>query len=225
MSHEIRTPLNTILCSTELIKEETENKLDKEIKSFFPIISLAGKRLIKTIDSILNMSELQTGSYEVEIKEIDVVDEILKYLVQEFRYAAGNKNIIIRETIESNDNKINADQYSVEQIFTNLLDNAIKYTDKGEIQIRVYRDQENKLSIDLKDTGIGIDNAFIPDLFEAFRQEYHGYSRKFEGNGLGLSLVKKYCELNNAHIKVKSEKGVGSIFTVTFNSKLKAASI
>ena len=117
--------------------------------------------------------------------------------------------------------KIKADIYTLTQIFSNLIDNAIKYTPTGAIII-LLENIAGKLIISVQDTGIGISKKFQEELFEAFTQEEQGYTRKFDGNGLGMALVKEYCKLNRANISVKSEKEKGSTFTVVFtNSQLK----
>lgn len=216
MSHEIRTPINAILNAANLIKEETYGYMNNEAKDFFPVIDSASKRIIRTIDSILNMSELQIGSYAPHYKRIDVEKEIIEKLYFEFKSLTISKGFRFDVICETEDVLIVADAYSMEQIFTNLIDNAIKYTEKGSIEIRIYRNHLYKLCVDITDTGIGISKEFLPMLFEPFRQEQQGYTRRFEGNGLGLALVKNYCKINNAEISVQSEKGFGTTFTVTF---------
>lgn len=111
---------------------------------------------------------------------------------------------------------IKCDEYSVHQIFRNLIDNSIKYTPEGTIDIIIDR-INGAAVIKIIDTGIGISNKYITQLFNPFTQEEQGFSRKYEGSGLGLSLVKKYVDINNAQISVVSEKNNGSTFTVTFN--------
>lgn len=220
MSHEIRTPINAILNAANLIQEESYGYMNNEVKDFFPVIDSASKRIIRTIDLILNMSELQIGSYTPQYKRIDVEKEIIEKLYFEFKSPAISKGFRFDVLCKTEDVSIIADAYSMEQIFTNLIDNAIKYTERGSIEIRIYRNQLYKLCVDIKDTGIGISKEFLPLLFEPFRQEQQGYTRRFEGNGLGLALVKNYCKVNNAEISVQSEKGLGSTFTVTFGDEL-----
>ena len=101
------------------------------------------------------------------------------------------------------------DYYSINQLFINLIDNALKYTLEGHVEIQINRNIKGNLVVDIIDTGIGISEEYLDKIFEIFTQEESGYSRKFEGNGLGLALVKKYCSLNNAEISVKSQKGKG----------------
>ncbi|MCW8848645.1 MAG: PAS domain S-box protein [Melioribacteraceae bacterium] len=213
MSHEIRTPVNTILNFVSLIKSDLGEAADDEMKSSFEMIDNGARRLIRTIDSILNMSQLQTGSYELRPRLISIVEEVLSPLVREFKQVALQKNLGFQLVVETNKTQILADQYTLTQLFINLIDNAIKYTKAGEIKIIVCSEGENLL-IQIKDTGIGIAEEFLPTLFEPFVQEEMGYTRSFEGNGLGLALVSKYLELNNGSIDVQSKKGSGSTFTV-----------
>ena len=110
---------------------------------------------------------------------------------------------------------------SISQMFCNIIDNAIKYTPKnGEIEIVLY-EKDDRLFVEIADTGIGISHEYLKNLFTPFTQEEMGYTRKFEGNGLGLAIAKKYAELNNAVINVKSTKGEGSNFTVIFKEPIK----
>lgn len=102
------------------------------------------------------------------------------------------------------------------QIFSNLLDNAIKFTPRGRVELTLHTEQNGDVLFTIKDSGIGIAEEYLPHLFEPFSQEEQNYTRRFEGNGLGLALVKKYCELNKATISCDSKKGEGSVFHVLF---------
>ncbi|MBK8944549.1 MAG: PAS domain S-box protein [Ignavibacteriae bacterium] len=217
MSHEIRTPVNTILSYSSLLKDELYDLNLFQFEDIFRSISIGGQRLIRTVDSILNMSQMQTGTYEVIVQRLNLNEEVLYPLFDEFKIDAVNKGLQLHLERNSNNSFINGDSYSVGQLFTNLIDNAIKYTNQGEIIIKSYNLDDNKLYVDVTDTGIGISDEFLTQIFNPFTQETQGYSRKFEGNGLGLALVKKYCSLNNAEIFIKSKKGKGSTFTVKFN--------
>ncbi len=213
MSHEIRTPVNTILNFTSLIKNDLGDDTSEEIKESFKMIDSGSKRLIRTIDSIINMSQLQSGILDLNIEKISLVDEILKPILNEYKPEAQNKNLNLSLTTNNIEDTFYADSYTINQLFVNLVDNAIKYTNTGNVQIITYSD-DTYLTVRIKDTGIGISEEFIPTLFDPFVQEEMGYTRSFEGNGLGLALVKKYVELNNAEITVESKKENGSTFTV-----------
>lgn len=217
MSHEIRTPLNIILNSTQFIKDELEQEQLAELSEIFTILNSSGKRITRTVDSILNMSELQTGSYEPEFTKVDLIKDVLKELVGEYNFIAKSKNLTLELSSQISQAFVYGDRYSLVQIFANLIDNAIKYTKEGKISVYM-RKERNKIIVEVTDTGIGISKEFIPYLFEAFRQEHQGYTRKFEGNGLGLALVHKFCDINKAKIDVQSEINVGSTFKVEFEA-------
>ena len=214
MSHEIRTPVNTILSFSSLIREEIEDNLNDDLKTSFFLMENAGKRIVRTVELILNLSELQLGTYELNKKQIDL-SPILFEITLEYRQQAKDKGLKI--FFENNKNNINvlADEFTIYQIFENLINNAVKYTESGSINVKLWA-EKNSIIAEVEDTGIGISEDFFPELFSPFTQEDQGYTRLYEGNGLGLSLVKKYCELNNAEIKVESEKGKGSKFIVIF---------
>ncbi|MHB1686476.1 MAG: sensor histidine kinase [Ignavibacteriaceae bacterium] len=217
MSHEIRSPLNVILSYNSFLKEELGSQLNEDFESSFTAIDSAGRRLLRTIDLILNMAALQSGNVEVKLSPIDLVS-IISVLVKEFIFSAANKNIKLSLNVKTEETKILSDDYIVIEIFQNLISNAVKYTLEGEIEIIIYNNFDGKLCVDVKDTGIGISKEFLQKIFMPFTQEETGYSRSYEGNGLGLALVKNYVALINADIKVESKKGVGSVFTVIFSS-------
>lgn len=218
MSHEIRTPVNTILSYASLIREELEEDMPVELSQSFSIMNRAGKRIIRTIDLILNLSQLQTGTFEYLPEKFDIFSRIIENLYLENNKIAKEKNLELYMEVDNKFDKyyIFADEYTVYQIFANLIDNAIKYTEKGHIKIFTGKDSDENVFVEITDTGIGISEEYIPHLFDAFTQEDQGYTRKFEGNGLGLALVREYCRLNKAVIKVTSIKNSGSTFRVTF---------
>lgn len=217
MSHEIRTPLNSVLNSAAVLKDYLGENPDDDILELFPIINSAGNRIIRTIDSIINMSELNLGTYEPIYKWLSLRNDIFKTIIGELNILAKNKGLEFKVIFGCENKKLYGDSYSLTQIFVNLIDNAIKYTNKGSVIVNTFLDDQNKLSVSISDTGIGMSEQFIPELFTAFRQEEQGYTRIFEGNGLGLALVKEYCNINDAQIYVQSKKGEGTTFTVKFN--------
>jgi PAS domain S-box-containing protein len=216
MSHEIRSPIYIILSYVDIIRESVSNKIDKELLPSFESIKLAGDRIIRTIDLILNMSDLQLGTYEVTYKNF-ALSSLLKSLIREYLQPATDKNIKIEFEDEAQSSKLVSDEYAVSQIFANLIDNAVKYTQEGTITVKIFNDEASGIITQISDTGIGISEEYIPVLFSPFSQEEQGYTRKYDGNGLGLSLVKKYCDLLGAEISVESKKNKGATFTVKFN--------
>jgi PAS domain S-box-containing protein len=213
ISHEIRSPLNIILGYNSLIKERLEGEPSLNLNSEFNIIEASSRRLLRTIDLVLNMSMIQTGSYDISKEEFDLKD-LIENILPEFKPAAEAKKIKLSFKNNCQTNKIVADKYTFKQAFQNLLDNAIKFTDKGEVEVLIY-ENDKSIVIDIADTGVGISKDYLSKLFEPFSQEEQGYSRKFDGNGLGLALTKKYIELNQGEITVKSSKGKGTTFTIT----------
>lgn len=213
MSHEIRTPLNNILTYASLLKEELEDKIPKDFESVFTVIDSSSHRLIRTIDLILNLSKIQTGNFETKFEKIDLDNDILEDISLEFFQQAARKNVKLSYNRRIKDSLISGDMYSVSQIFINLIENAIKFTENGKISIILdnYRD---KIRVSITDTGIGITKENQQKIFEPFTRENQGY---YPGTGLGLSLVKKYAEVNNASIKLKSIKGKGTTFMIFFD--------
>ncbi len=214
MSHEIRTPINAMLSFSSLIKEDVKEYSIPDIEESFQIISTAGDRIIRTTDLLINMAELQTNSHDFNPHLIDIKEDILTNLYASFKPFAKKKHLDINFIFEAEKTKVFADEYMLIKIFDNLIDNAIKFTTKGSIEIKVQNPIESIICVNVKDTGIGISEEYMRNLFKPFSQEESGYTRKFEGNGLGLALVKKYCDLNKAEIIVESEKGSGTSFQV-----------
>lgn len=211
MSHEIRTPINSILSYTSLLKEDVSDKIDESLNDGFSIIENSSHRLIRTIDSILNMSQLQTGSFELNQKNLNI-SNILKDLYDEFKNIASEKKLEIKLQLKPQECYVFADQYTITQLIANLIDNSIKYTNQGSITIRLAQCSEQKVRIEISDTGIGMSDEFQTKIFNPFAQEEQGYSRKYEGTGLGLSLVQKYAKLNDANLTFTSKKGEGTTF-------------
>ncbi len=213
VSHEIRTPLNNIITYTSILKEEFESKLPADFDNAFKVIDTSSQRLIRTIDLIINMSKIQTGNFETNFSKFDVEKDLLEDLTLEFYSRAKMKNLELKYNNAAKRTKVFADQYSLGQIFSNLIDNAIKYTPEGEVDINL-KNENNKICITVCDSGIGISQDYLPKLFSPFTQEEGGINRRYDGTGLGLALVKKYADINHAEISVKSSKGRGTKFTI-----------
>ena len=218
ISHEIRTPVNTILNFTSLLEIDVKDKVSNDLLESFRIINDGGMRLIRTIDMLLNMSQIQSDNYAPNFTEIDLDSDVLKNIAAEFSKLASDRNVDLIYSINTDSSRIFGDGYTLSQLFINLVDNAIKYTPRGKVEINLYS-SDDVTCVDIKDTGIGIAKNYIPFLFQPFSQEETGYTRKFEGTGLGLALVQKYAEINKAEIKVNSVKGFGTTFTVLFNNR------
>ncbi len=216
MSHEIRTPLNAIVGNVEYLNDTLNEQMNSDTRDSFEGIDLASKRIIRTVDLILNVAELQTSGYKPLFEKIDLNLDVLYKLYQEYLPSAKQKGLEFLYTCKEKVAIVNADGYSIAQIFANLIDNAIKYTIKGKVEILLGKNTNSEIFVEVKDTGIGMSKEFQQKLFEPFTQEEQGYTRSYDGSGLGLALVKNYCEINNAIIEVESEKNVGSTFRVIF---------
>jgi signal transduction histidine kinase len=216
ISHEIRSPLVAIQGYSELIKNELEGEFSPEFRQIFQSIENNSKRLYRTVDLILNMSQVYTTSYESNFKVINIY-KIIDEVFMNFSSFADEKNINYKFISNIGENiQIVGDEYSIKQIYDNVIDNAFKYTAKGEVKITL--DKINgKIKTIIQDTGRGMSNDFIEQLFQPFTQEFSGYTRLYDGAGVGLALVKNFVELNKGEIVVKSNLGEGTKFTISFN--------
>ena len=219
ISHEIRTPLNGVLGATSIIKDSLSDHITPAEETYFDAIDRASKRIIRTVDMILNFSRLQVGDIKYNPQLIDL-NSTLEEIYGEFYSSAKQKKIDLIFENKIGEIKINSDQYCLNQVFSNLLDNAIKYTKEGAVTISLYYDEENRIKIDFRDTGIGISEEYLKQIFNPYSQEEVGYKRAYDGVGLGLSLVKNLLELLDAEISVQSVKGVGSTFSISFSNSV-----
>lgn len=208
MSHEIRTPLNIILGYSGVIRDVFDPRNNEEYKRYFDSIEKAGLRLINTITQILDISRLETGEFPVSLHPISINDSLTS-AVDQLKVLAKEKNIELKLNLTSENLLVVADNYCLEGILINVINNAIKYSNKGLIEITTSVDND-LVRCTVKDEGIGISEEYLKRLFEPFSQEEIGYSRTYEGTGLGLALTKRYLELMNGKISVKSTKGVGT---------------
>ena len=215
MSHEIRTPINALLNFANLIRSEIEDKINEETLAAFDMLEASGNHITRTMELILQMSEIQSGNYIPKMEKFDLYLEVLLKLYNDFKKHLDKSKVQIKIVSEVKRAMVKGDRYSVEKIFYHLIDNAVKYTDKGHILIKLFV-SEGSLVSQVVDTGIGMNPEYHKDIFAPFLQEDHGYSRKYDGSGLGLAVAKHYCDINGAEISFVSEKGKGTEFTVTF---------
>jgi PAS domain S-box-containing protein len=220
ISHEIRTPLNGLLGMTSLIKDLFQNNIKEEDEAIFEGINISSHRIIRTIDMILNYSRLQVGEFNIRSDKINI-SLICSNLIKEFNTAANIKFLELTFRNNCGDVEIIADEHSITMAISNLIDNAIKFTNKGSVNVILNKDQNNDLVLDVNDTGIGINQEYIEHMFEPYRQEEMGYGRAYDGLGIGLSIVKKIITLNKYSINMESEKGKGTTFSINFGKVAK----
>jgi len=219
MSHEIRTPMNGILGFTELLKDENLSQTVQQ--EYITIIEKSGRRMLNIINDIINISKVESGQIEVTPTETNV-NEQFEYLLTFFKPEAALKNIslFLTKRLSSNDTFIKTDREKLYAILTNLIKNAIKFTNDGAIEFGCVKKGEY-LEFFVKDSGMGISDSQKKIIFERFRQANDTISRSHEGSGLGLAISKAYVEMQGGKIWVKSKEGQGStfLFTLPFHSE------
>ncbi len=214
MSHELNTPMSGIIGFSELLLSEMDNKNHREMAK---IIHKSGKRLNETLNSILDLSKIESQKLELKFSAIDLVT-----LIQECKYAfsdqVNKKGLSIHVSIDKDKIFVNTDQGILHKVLCNIIDNSVKYTVDGEINISADEDEKN-VNIRVTDTGIGIPAEDLNQIFEPFRQGSEGLNRKYEGMGLGLTITKKFVEILGGRLNIKSEKGKGTTMDIILPKK------
>lgn len=213
MSHEIRTPMNGILGFAELLKEPRLS--GKEQKMFIEIIEKSGERMLNIINDLINISKIESGQMDIHISVTNINEQLL-FLYNFFKLEASQKKLklIINYPQSGNTVLVQTDKEKVYAILTNLIKNAIKFTEKGKIEFG-YEVAVDKLVFHIRDTGIGIPENKQKTIFERFVQASSGMSSVYEGAGLGLSISKAYVEMLGGEIWLESEQGRGTSFFFT----------
>lgn len=215
MSHEIRTPINAVLGMNELILREANQK---DVLDYAYNIELAGKALLSIVNDILDISKIESGKTELVSGEYNVAASIYNF-IEMSRARAEKKGILLKVDIAENlPSKMYGDEMRLKQIYTNILNNAIKYTEKGEITLTLTGEEigDDKIftKATISDTGIGIREEDLDKIFDAFQRVDEEKNQKIEGTGLGMSITKQLVELMGGKIYVESEYGKGSTFHV-----------
>ncbi len=215
ISHEVRTPVNIILGYLALIAELTAHDVDEELHEFVRAINDASMRLIRTVDSVLNISRFQSRDIAINSMALRL-DKLLLDCCEKFRRPAEEKGLAFSYENACGSCEIMGDRYFLTEAFEHLLDNAVKFTSSGSVSLRLSTGSEQQAIVSVIDTGIGISEAFLEKVFDPYLQEDMGYNRMYEGVGLGLTLVKLFLEAHGAAIDVSSRKGDGTRIDVTF---------
>jgi len=217
MSHEIRTPLNII---TGLVRQFKKHDLNQEQRFYAEETLNASNHLLELVNNILDLSKIEKGQLSLEHRPFSI-QRLFKELERMFSLQADHKGIELDFHTSKNISKHHlGDAVRIKQVFINLIMNAIKFTQEGYITVQANKskteDSKELIEFRVSDSGIGIDAAFIRDIFEKFTQETNNYNRKFQGSGLGLTISKQLIELMNGVIKVESKKGKGTkiIFSI-----------
>lgn len=212
VSNEIRNPLNGILGFANLLKTEMAQLSRDDLYEFSDNISQSGESLLKILNDIIDISSIEAEDISFNMVPCNLKEIILES-IDNYRKVANDKGIEI-----INDNNFNysvlSDKETLYRIFNSVIDNSVRFTDKGYVRISISNESGN-IIIKIKDTGVGIDPSYIPMVFEPYRRENLGYSTKYQGAGLSLPLAKKALNVMNNDINIESQKGLGT--TVTIN--------
>lgn len=222
MSHELRTPLNSLLIlSKDLAENKNNNLIPDQIESA-EIIYKSGHDLLTLINEVLDLSKVEAGKMSLNIERLSLRN-IMHDLAKTFKSQVEQKGITLILDIEDQiTDTIKSDVQRLEQVLKNLMSNAVKFTDKGSITIKVSQPEESKIAISVIDTGIGIPKDKQMAIFEAFQQADGSTSRKYGGTGLGLSISRELAMLLEGEIQLTSELNKGSTFTLTIPVELNA---
>ena len=215
MSHEIRTPLTSILGFADAIGDAASDPDSREtpIEEFAHYISKSGTRLLETLDSVLDLSQLEAGSMTLSPESVELTEEV-RDTVDLLEQRAEDAGVTLQADLPDSPVWARIDQGALRRIQRNLLSNAIKYTEAGgHAYIRV-REEDESVVLEVEDTGIGMDPDQVATLFNAFEQESTGTDRSYEGSGLGLAIVDRLVTEMNGSIEVNTEKGVGTRLTI-----------
>jgi PAS domain S-box-containing protein len=210
MSHEIRTPLNSIIGFSELMIDDEFDQ--NQLVHFAKIINASGTKLLSIISDIMDLSRIEAGEIKVDKRKLSV-NQLIANIQKEYLFKAIEKGLEIKVSslTSANDVFIESDENKLRQILFNFVGNAIKFTEKGTVEIGLEQ-KDGFVHISVKDTGIGIPAQYQDQIFERFRQVESAFSRKYGGNGLGLAISKALVELLGGQVGMETEQGKGSTF-------------
>lgn len=213
MSHELRTPLNAILGYTELILDNIYGEVPPKVRETLERIDKNGHHLLKLINDVLDLSKIEAGSLKLNISDY-ALDEVARSAIAATEPIIKQKNLSLNVAIPARLSRARGDERRLTQVFLNLLSNAAKFTEAGEIRLEV-KQSEGQFLVSVADTGVGIDGSETLKIFEEFYQVEDPSSGKKGGTGLGLPISKRIIEMHGGHLWVDSKPGQGSVFSFT----------
>lgn len=210
ISHEVRTPLTGILGSSQILQEEAPQAYQEYIE----IIELNARRLMTTLNAMLDLSRLQSDFLQMTPQVTNLVEEV-KEVGKSVAATAKEKGLFLRMRAARPEILVRVDRSCLSRVLENLLGNAVKFTDSGGVLVEVDGDDE-KVYVRVMDSGVGMQDEFLPNLFKEFNQESNGLVREYEGVGIGLTVAKRLLDVMQGHISVDTEKGEGTTFVISF---------
>jgi len=222
MSHELRTPLNAIIGYSEMLEEEAQDAGYSDLSPDLIMIRNAGKHLLTLINEILDLSKIEAGKMEVSIENFSLNELIEEVLLTAQTLVAKNGNRL-NSHIGENLGSVCSDQTKVRQILFNLISNASKFTENGDIEVYATRDVNiygDWVTLEVRDSGIGMTQDQVERVFEPFSQGDSSTTRKYGGTGLGLTITKRFCSMLGGDIHVFSTVGKGTTFTAKIKSNM-----
>jgi signal transduction histidine kinase len=213
MSHELRTPLNAILGYTELIVDGVYGDMPEKAQATLKRITANGKHLLGLINDVLDLSKIEAGQLTLSLDDYSMKD-VVHSVYSAVEPLAVDKKIALKAEVAPELPSGRGDERRLTQVLLNLVGNAIKFTDSGEVAIRASA-SDGSYSVSVRDTGPGISEADQAKLFQEFQQADNSITRKKGGTGLGLAISKRIVEMHGGHIKLESQLGKGSTFSIT----------
>ena len=219
LSHELRTPINSLIGFVDILLDSKINLSEEDRQKYLNYISINSRRLLILINDIIDLAKIDSGTITLDYSEVNLNAEV-RETINLFREKIKSKHLdlILELDPDLETQYLYIDRNRLHQIISNLITNAIKFTEEGYIKISTRKDGD-KFILSVEDTGIGIPEGEINFIFEEFRRSSNAIKKSIEGTGLGLSITKRLVELMGGEIKVESQEGIGSTFTVIFPSK------
>ncbi|MEO0854853.1 MAG: HAMP domain-containing sensor histidine kinase, partial [Cyanobacteria bacterium J06648_11] len=213
-SHELRTPLNGIIGLSESLLEGVSGTLPNAAQTHLSLIAASGRRLSNLVNDLLDFSQLKHKTIQLQQQAVDL-HSVAAVVLALSEPLARSKAIALTDTVPSDLPAVWADENRLQQILHNLVGNAVKFTDRGRVEVSAQLDADNRIAVSVTDTGIGIAPEARDRIFESFEQADGSTARRYGGTGLGLTLTKQLVELHGGTISVESYLGSGSTFTFT----------
>ncbi len=215
MSHELRTPLNSVIGFASILLKNKAGTLQTSDLAYLERIQANGKHLLGLIDQVLDLSKVEAGEMKMTIAPVDL-DRLIRETLDQMKGNVGDRPITLQAQVPGGLSAVNTDADKLKQVMINLLGNALKFTERGTVTVRVAVDEAPRrpARIDVIDTGIGIPVERHDAIFEAFQQVESSASRKYGGTGLGLTISRSLCRLLGYRLRVESEVGRGSTFSI-----------